>query len=100
MDAKTLGESNLGQQYQSIVPSLPARATVGRAPPLPRSAIGRYSCMQHYSARVRAPASRVGWGLLSSIRSAGAEDHVGATTGSAASRRATPKKARPETRKR
>ena len=40
---KTLGESNRGQQYQSIVPSVPTSATVRRSPMTPCSAIGRYS---------------------------------------------------------
>jgi hypothetical protein len=39
--AKTLGESKRGQQYQSIVPSVPTRATVWRSPIRPCSAIGR-----------------------------------------------------------
>jgi hypothetical protein len=41
MAAKTLGESNRGQQYQSIVPSVPTSATVCRSPIRPCSAIGR-----------------------------------------------------------
>ena len=41
--AKTLGESKRGQQYQSIVPSVPTSATVRRSPMTPCSAIGRYS---------------------------------------------------------
>jgi hypothetical protein len=41
MLAKTLGESNAGQQYQSIVPSVPISATVWRSPTMPCSAIGR-----------------------------------------------------------
>ena len=41
MDAKTLGESKDGQQYQSIVPSVAVRATVCRSPMIPCSAIGR-----------------------------------------------------------
>jgi hypothetical protein len=39
--AKTLGESKRGQQYQSIVPSVPTSATVCRSPIRPCSAIGR-----------------------------------------------------------
>jgi hypothetical protein len=39
--AKTLGESNRGQQYQSIVPSVPTSATVCRSPIRPCSAMGR-----------------------------------------------------------
>jgi len=39
--AKTLGESKRGQQYQSIVPSVPTSATVWRSPIRPWSAIGR-----------------------------------------------------------
>ena len=38
--AKTLGESKLGQQYQSIVPSTATNATVCRSPMTPCSAIG------------------------------------------------------------
>jgi hypothetical protein len=38
--AKTLGESKLGQQYQSIVPSTATSATVWRSPMTPCSAIG------------------------------------------------------------
>jgi hypothetical protein len=41
IEAKTLGESNRGQQYQSIVPSVPTSATVCRSPISPCSAIGR-----------------------------------------------------------
>ena len=37
--ANTLGESKRGQQYQSIVPSVPTSATVCRSPIKPRSAI-------------------------------------------------------------
>jgi hypothetical protein len=39
--AKTLGESKRGQQYQSIVPSVPTSATVCRSPIRPCSAMGR-----------------------------------------------------------
>ena len=39
--AKMLGESKRGQQYQSIVPSVPTSATVWRSPIRPCSAIGR-----------------------------------------------------------
>src|SRR2546421_10724541 len=42
---KTLGESNRGQQNQSIVPSVPTSATVCRSPITPWSAIGRYSAI-------------------------------------------------------
>ena len=38
---KTLGESKRGQQYQSMVPSVPTSATVCRSPIRPCSAIGR-----------------------------------------------------------
>src|SRR3954453_18812127 len=41
--AKTLGGSKRSGQYQSIVPSVPTRATVCRSPMTPCSAIGRYS---------------------------------------------------------
>jgi hypothetical protein len=41
-------ESNVGQQYQSIVPLLPTRATVWRSPMMPCSAIGRYSSIHRY----------------------------------------------------
>ena len=37
---KTLGESKLGQQYQSMVPSTATSATVYRSPITPCSAIG------------------------------------------------------------
>jgi hypothetical protein len=39
--AKTLGESKRGQQYQSIVPSVPTSATVCRSPIRPCAAMGR-----------------------------------------------------------
>ena len=38
-DAKTLGESNRGQQNQSIVPSVATRATLCRSPIIPWSAM-------------------------------------------------------------
>ena len=38
---RSLGESKLGQQYQSIVPSVPTSAAVCRSPIRPCSAIGR-----------------------------------------------------------
>ena len=40
IEANTLGESNRGEQYQSIVPSVPTSATVCRSPITPCSAIG------------------------------------------------------------
>jgi hypothetical protein len=39
--AKTPGESNRGQQYQAIVPSVPTSVTVCRSPIRPCSAMGR-----------------------------------------------------------
>jgi hypothetical protein len=39
--AEDTGESKRGQQYQSIVPSVPTSATVRRSPVKPCSAIGR-----------------------------------------------------------
>jgi hypothetical protein len=41
IDPNTLGESKRGQQYQSIVPSVPTSATVCRSPIRPCSATGR-----------------------------------------------------------
>jgi hypothetical protein len=41
MAAKTLGESEREQQYQSIVPSVPTSATVCKSPIRPCSAMGR-----------------------------------------------------------
>src|SRR5262249_6772884 len=41
IEANTLGASKHGQQYQSMVPSVPTRATVRRSPISPWSAIGR-----------------------------------------------------------
>src|SRR3954447_11204139 len=42
MAPKTLGASNEGVQYQSMVPFVPTRATVCRSPTRPCSAMGRY----------------------------------------------------------
>jgi hypothetical protein len=40
MAPKTLGESKRGQQYQSMVASVPTSATVRRSPITPCSAMG------------------------------------------------------------
>src|SRR5438876_4827927 len=43
IEPKTLGESKRGQQYQSIVPSVPTSAIECRSPMIPCSAIGKYA---------------------------------------------------------
>src|SRR6266508_2974931 len=74
---KTLGESKRGQQYQSIVPSVPTSVTVCRSPIGPCSAMGSGDGQV---ARPRCPPSRSGHDLPSSTRT-NSERHQRASVG-------------------